>query len=514
MAAERLSMRKIKEVLRLAALGHSRRAIGRSAGISHSTVGLYLRAASEAGLSAQAAEGLTEADLERRLFPPAEVPAERPLPAWPEIERELRRPGVTLQLLWYEHKQAHPDGHQYSQFCTLFRKWKGSLDRVLRQEHKAGEKAFVDYAGQTVPVIDATTGEVRQAQIFVGVLGASNFTFAEATWSQDLSDWIGSHVRMLAFYGAVPHVLVPDNLGSGVRRASYYEPDLNPTYHEMACHYGTTVIPARVRRPRDKAKAEAGVLLIERWILARLRNHTFFSLGELNREIARLLDELNDRPFQKLSGTRRTRFEAIDRPAMLPLPQQVYEYAQWKKARIHRVDYHVAIDGHNYSAPHRLAGEQVDVRCSATSIEIFHRGERVAAHARSTRQGGYTTEPGHRPSSHQRHLEWSPERMIRWAAQTGPHTAAVVEHILQTKPHPEQGYRACLGIIRLGKRFSPERLEAACGRALEIRGISYRSIESILKNGLDQLPTDAQPTLSLPQEHAHVRGRTYYTQAN
>ncbi|MEX2553417.1 MAG: IS21 family transposase [Actinomycetota bacterium] len=507
-------MRKIKEVLRLAALGHSRRAIGRSIGISHSTVALYLEAVEAAGLTGKKAEGLSEVELESRLFPPPETAGKRPVPACPEIERELRRPGVTLQLLWYEHKQAHPRGHQYSQFCTLFRSWKGSLDRVLRQEHKAGEKVFVDYAGQTVPIIDRTTGEEQQAQIFVGVLGASNFTFAEATWTQDLSDWVGSHVRMLAFFGSVPQVVVPDNLASGVRHASYYEPDINPTYHEMARHYGTTVIPARVRRPRDKAKAEAGVLLVERWILARLRNHTFFSLSELNREIARLLDELNDRPFQKLSGSRRTRFEELDRPAMQPLPEHRYEYAQWKKARVHKVDYHVAVGGHHYSAPHRLAGEPVDVRCSASAIEIFHRGERVAAHPRSRRPGGYTTEPGHRPKSHQQHLDWSPERMIRWASQTGPSTAAVVEEILRTRPHPEQGYRACLGIIRLGKRYSDKRLEAACARAVEIGGVSYRSIESILKNGLDQQRSDAQTTLSLPQEHAHVRGRTYYTPSN
>jgi transposase len=321
-------------------------------------------------------------------------------------------------------------------------------------------------------------------------------------------------VRMFAYFGAVTRVVVPDNLASGVRHACYYEPDINPTYHEMARHYSTSVIPARVRRPRDKAKAEAGVLLAERWILARLRNHTFFSLSELGREIARLLEELNDRPFQKLSGTRRTRFEELDRPAMQPLPERTYEFAQWKKARVHRIDYHVAVEGHHYSAPHRLAGEAVDVRCSASAIEIFHRNQRVAAHPRSTRRGGYTTEPGHRPYSHQQHLDWSPQRMIRWASQTGPSTAAAVEEILRTRPHPEQGYRACLGIIRLGKRYSAPRLEAACTRALEIRGVSYRSIESILKNRLDERHPEAQTTLALPQQHAHVRGRTYYTPSN
>ena len=338
MAAERLSMRKIKEALRLAAAGQSNRAIARSLGIAHSTVQEYRARARRAGLTWPLPAEWTERELEARLFfsaGPSNV--ERPLPEWAEVHRELkakRRTSVTLQLLWVEYKEQHPDGLQYSQFCELYRRWRGGLDRVLRQEHRAGEKAFVDFAGQTVPVVDRATGEIREAEIFVAVLGASNFTYVEACGSQELPEWIGAHVRMLEFFGGVPELIVPDNIRAGVQHACYYEPDLNPTYYELAVHYGTAVLPTRVRKPRDKAKVEAGVLVVERWILARLRKLTFFGLDELNREIRRLLDLLNDRPFQKLEGSRRSLFESLDRPALGPLPESRYEFARWKKARV------------------------------------------------------------------------------------------------------------------------------------------------------------------------------------
>jgi transposase len=310
---------------------------------------------------------------------------------------------VTLQLLWVEYKLAHPEGYQYSRFCELYREWRGSLDPVLRQEHRAGEKAFVDYAGQTMPVVDRETGEVREAQVFVGVLGASNFTFAEATWSQSLPDWTGSHVRMFADFGGVPELVVPDNLASGVRKACRYEPAVNRTYEELARHYGTAVLPTRPAAPRDKAKAETGVQVVERWVLAPLRNHTFFSLVELNREIRRLLDELNDRRFQKLEGSRRTLFESLERAALRPLPNDRYEFAEWRNARVN-IDYHVAVENHFYSVPHRFVRKQIEVRLTASTIEAFHDGRRVAAHARSRRKGGFTTDPGHRPKAHREHL--------------------------------------------------------------------------------------------------------------
>lgn len=512
MAAKRLSMRKLKEVLRLRALGHSDGSIARSLNIGRSTVRRYRRRAEGVGLSWPEASGLAESELEAKLFPPPEpTDGPRPLPDWDWVQRELRRDGVTLELLWIEYKAAHPDGYQYSRFCELYREWRGTLDVVLRQEHGAGEKIFVDYAGQTVPVVNPETGEIRQAQIFVAALGASNFTYAEATWTQSLMDWTASHVRMFEYVGGVAKALVPDNLRAGVARACRYDPDVNPTYQELATHYGTTVLPTRPGEPRDKAKVETSVQIVERWILAPLRNHTFFSLAELNREIRRLLDVLNDRPFQKLEGTRRSLFEAVDRPALGPLPTTRYEFAERKSARVN-IDYHVQVEGHLYSVPYQLVRQQVEVRLAAQTIEIFHDGRRVAAHRRSSRKGTFTTDPSHRPKAHAEHLDWTPSRLIRWAEKTGPQTAAVVRRVLEERPHPEHGYRACLGIMRLGKRYSSERLEAACHRALDIRGVSYRSIASILKNGLDRLPAEEeqQASLDLPQSHENLRGSAYY----
>lgn len=514
MAAERLSMRKIKEVLRLRAAGHSDRSIARSLGVSHSTVRQYRQRAEAAGVGWPPPEELSESALEGRLFPPPPPASlERPLPEWSQIHRSLKGKNVTLQLLWLEYKESTPEGLQYSQFCERYRQWRGRVDVVLRQEHKAGEKVFVDFAGQTIPVICRETGEVRDAQIFVGVLGASSYTYAEACESQALPEWITAHVRMYEFFGGVPAVTVPDNLKSGVRHACYYEPDVNPTYQEMAAHYATTVLPTRTAKPRDKAKAEAGVLLVERWILARLRNHTFFSFTELNQEIRRLLGSLNERRFQKIDGSRRTLFEALDRPALQPLPTRRFEYAEWKKARVN-IDYHVDVLGHYYSVPYTLVRQAVEARISGSTVEVFHDGHRVAAHVRSRRKGGFTTEPTHRPKSHQKHLEWTPSRIIRWAKQTGPRTAELVNRIIEERPHPEQGYRACLGLLRLGERHGAERLEAACNRALHIRGISYRSVKSILQSGLDRTPIEDQAPLILPQEHENLRGAHYYATAD
>lgn len=513
MAAERLSVRKIREVLRLNALGLTRRDIGRSVHISHNTAGFYITRAQEAGLEPELLESLDDAELEARLFPAstAAVAPSQPIPDWVEVHQELRRKGVTLQLLWTEYKQQHPDGYQYTQYVARYRAWESVLDPVLRQEHRAGEKVFVDYAGQTVPIVHAETGEVREAQLFVGVLGASNFTFAELTETQTLPDWIGSHVRMYSYFQGVAEVTVPDNLRSGVRRACYYEPDINPTYLDLARHYNTTVLPTRVAAPRDKAKVESGVLIAERWILARLRNHTFHSLAEANHEVARLREELNDRRFQKLEGTRRTRYQELDRPALRPLPAEPYTYTEWKKARVN-IDYHVEVDRHYYSVPHQYLRKSVLVGITATTVEILLAGKRIAAHARSYRAGSYTTQWDHRPQSHQRHLEWSPDRLIRWGVAIGSSTGALVQKILESRPHPEQGYRSCLGLMRLGKQYSPERLEAACFRALRSGATTYRSVQSILKHGLDRVPLeDEQVQLELPAAHQHVRGAHYYS---
>jgi transposase len=506
-------MRKIKEVLRLKfELGLGNRQIARSCSINHSTVADYLRRAEAAGLAhwPPSAE-LDESGLEARLFPvrPA-TPGLRSTPDWAAIQDELHNnKKVTLQLLWQEYKQSNPDGYQYSRFCELYQRWAGKLDLVLRQEHRAGEKLFVDYAGDTVPVIDAKTGTVTEAAIFVAVLGASNYTYAEATWNQDLGSWIRSHVRALAFFQGAPAILVPDNCKVAVRHPCRYEPDLNPTYQEMAAHYGMAVIPARVRKPRDKAKVEAGVLLVERWILAALRKRRFFSLADLNQTIADLLERLNHRPFRKLEGNRAERFTTIDRPALRPLPAQAYSFAEWKKGRVH-IDYHVDIEGHYYSVPYALFRHELDARYTAMTVEIFHRGKRVASHARSYKIGGHTTIDAHRPKSHQRYLEWTPERLIRWASTAGPFTAALVDTILHSRPHPEQGFRSCLGILRLGKTYGADRLESAAARACTLKACSYQSVKSILKTGLDRQPALDLPPDRPPIQHANIRGTDYF----
>ncbi|MCP5188091.1 MAG: IS21 family transposase [Pseudomonadales bacterium] len=512
MPAKRLSMRKIKEVLRLKwAKGLSNRRIATACGIGRPTVSEYLRRATEAGLTWPLPANLDDAHLERLLFPPPPaLPADaRGIPDWAAIRQELKHKSVTLFLLWQEYRQANPDGYQYSWFCEHYRAWRGKLDVVMRQDHRAGEKLFVDYAGQTVPIIDRLSGEIREAQVFVAVLGASNYTYAEATWSQSLPDWIGSHVRTFRFLGGVPELVVPDNLKSGVSKAHRYEPDANPTYQDMASHYGVAVFPARVRRPRDKAKAESGVLVVERWILAALRHRQFFSLGELNSVIRDLLEKLNTRPFKKLPGCRREHFEQLDRPALQPLPAEPYVYAEWKKARVH-IDYHVAVEGHYYSAPYALIKREVDVRITRNTIECFHRGNRVASHVRSHHKGRHTTDPSHMPESHRQAGEWSPERLMRWASKTGPATAKLIQTVLGSRKHPQQAYRACLGILRLGKAYGDDRLEAACRRALTLGSCRYKSIESILKHRLDEQPLDEQQELALPDTHDNIRGPAYY----
>ena len=505
-------MRKVREVLRLKFDGgQTNRRIACSCRISRPTVADYLLRFEKAGLHWPDAAALDEVTLEHKLFPPVATAAtaERAVPDWSQVHRELRRKGVTLTLLWHEYKAAHPGGFQYSWFCDQYRAWTRKLDVVMRQEHRSGEKLFVDYAGQTVEVVDRRTGEIRHAQIFVAVLGASSYTYAEATWTQQLADWIGAHVRAFQFLGGVSELLVPDNLRSGVAKAHRYEPDLNPTYADLASHYGVAVLPARVRKPRDKAKAEAGVLLVERWILALLRHRTFFSLPELNREIAGLLERLNTRPFKKLPGTRRELFEQLDRPALRPLPAQPYEFAEWKKVRVN-IDYHVEIDGHYYSVPYQLVRKALEARYSERTVECFHKGQRVASHPRSHLKGRHTTLPEHMPAAHRSYAEWTPRRLIRWAEKTGPATAAMVQTLLERRAHPQQGFRSCLGIMRLGKRFGEERLEAACRRALTLGAYSYKSIESILRQGLDRKAVPEQQDLELSLEHENIRGSDYY----
>ena len=513
MPRDRIPMRMIRDVLRLRLeAGLSERRAARSLGVPRSTVQDYCARFRASGLTWPLATALTDGALEDALFARATTPssATRPLPEWAVIAQEKQQKGVTLWLLWHEYRAREPAGYSYSQFAVHYRQWRATIDPVMRQEYRAGERLFVDYAGLTVDIVDATTGEIREAQIFVAALGASNYTFAEATWTQSLPDWIASHVRMLEFFGGVTALLIPDNLKAGVTYASYYAPEINATYAEFATHYGTAVLPTRVAAPRDKAKVETAVQIVERELLAPLRHHRFTSLAELNEALRERLEALNDRPFQKLPGTRRSRFAETDRPALRPLPATRYEYAEWRTAKVN-IDYHIAVEKHCYSVPYTLVRATVDVRLTATMCEILHQGTRVAAHVRRQTPGGYSTDPAHRPKSHARHVEWTPSRLVRWGESIGVATGAVVAHILEHKPHPEQGYRACLGLWSLGKRYGDARLEAAAQRAQTTGAMTYRSLHSILKLGLDQSPPETmEATTNLPATHDNVRGAAYF----
>jgi len=512
MSHERLSMRKTSEVLRLKHECHlSNRAIARSCRISHSTVGEYLSRAAAASLGWPLPHGLSEAGLERLLYPEEAglVAVEpKPMPDWKEVNEELKKRHVTLRLLWIEYREAHAEGYGYSRFCELYDRWAAKLDPPMRQTHYAGEKLFVDYAGDSVPITDPESGEVSQAQVFVAVLGASNYTYAEAQNSQAMPNWIGGHVRAFACLGGLPQILVPDNLGQGVKKACRYEPDLNPTYQEMAEHYGLAVIPARVRRPRDKAKVEVGVQVVERWILARLRNWTFFSLAELNRAISKLLLELNDRQMEHLEKTRRELFEEVDRPALRPLPEKPYEYATFKTCRVN-IDYHIEFEKHLYSVPYTLIHEEVRVRATENMLEIFHKSkpEPVALHPRSSLPGRYSTQTAHMPPKHQKMAEWSGERILTWAGEIGPQTARLVQAILAARRHPEQAFRSCLGILRLSSQASPAQMETACQIALQARLLNYSGFKDILEH----LPASTKKdSLSPLPAHENIRGGNYY----
>lgn len=506
----RLPMRKIREVLRLAAGGMSTRQMASSLGVGRTTLREYLNRARSAGLSWPLADGLSDSDLERLVFPRATggTHGGYPQPDWSYVHAELRRKGVTLALLWEEYRTVHPDGYAYSRYCELYTRWEGKLSPVMRQRHPAGERLFVDYAGATIDVVCPETGEVRPAQLFVATLGASNYTYVEASWSQQLPDWIASHARALAFFGGAPSQIVSDNLKAGVTKACFYDPAINRTYADMAAHYDTAVVPARPRKPKDKAKVEAAVLLAERWIVARLRNRRFFGLDELNAAIRLLLDQLNGKVTRHLGASRRDLFERLDRPAMKPLPVEPYVYAEWKQCRV-GLDYHIDIGRHYYSVPHQLLKQKLWARITARTVEVFFEGKRVASHARTSGNHQHSTHREHMPANHRFRADWTPERIRRQASRIGPNTQAFVEVVMRERKHPEQGFRTCLGIIRLAKTFGRDRLEAACERALQINARSYSSLHSILKNGLDRTPrhraTD-EPAIT----HSNIRGADYF----
>ncbi len=501
-------MRKIKDVLRLkldAQLSHER--IAAALKLSKGVVAKYVSLAAAAELDWPTISGLDEVTLQRRLLNPAERPrpSQFALPDYGRIHQELRRKGMTLMLLWEEHVAQHAPAptHCYSQFCENYRRYARTLKRSLRQIHRAGEKLFIDFAGPTVGLSDG-----NRAHIFVAALGASSYTFVCATPREGMLDWLNSCAAALRFFGGVPQLLVPDNPRAMIANPNRYEPRANDTVEDFARHYATSVLPARPRSPQDKAKVESAVQVVERWILMRLRHQAFDSVDDVNEAITPLLQRLNHRPFQKLPGSRASAFAELDRPALQPLPLQAWEFAQYKSVRVH-VDHHVEFEGHRYSVPQALVGLLLEARVTTRTVEILHRGQRVASHRRSAHKGGFTTISEHLSAAHRAHREWTPERLIHWGESIGVATGRIVTRLLEERRHPEHGYRACLGLLSLVKRYGKPRLEAACVLAMELGTAKYSHVRDILASGRDRQASNAVAEWTSP-EHAHVRGAAYY----
>ncbi len=507
MTQERLTVRKIREILRLKEeAGLSNRAIARACKISNSTVGEYLRRARKAGFHWPLPEGLSEDELFQKLFPEAKRGSnpERPLPDWETVRRELKKKGVTLKLLWIEYRDKHPQGYRYTRFCEYYRGWAKTQSPTGRFLHNGGEEMEVDYAGLTLTIVNPETGETHQAPVFVATLPASDYVYAEVQPSQELCHWIHGHVRAFCFFGGVPKILRPDNPKTGIKSPNYYEPDLNPTYQELAEYYQVAVLPARVRKPRDKSHAENGVQNVERWLLAPLRNQTFFGEAEANRAIKPRLDGLNNREMTHLGKSRRQLFEELDQPELRPLPQTPYQFATWKTARVN-IDYHVAFEKHFYSVPHTLIHQQVEIKATEHLVEIFHKGQQVAIHPRSSNAGRFSTRSEHMPSNHRFVLELNADWLLKQAQAVGPQTTQYLTALLRARSFPEQAYRSCLGVLSLARKYPVSLLETACQYSLEAHLLSYRDLKSELE-ALARPSTAATPS----PVHENIRGETYY----
>ena len=503
-------MRKVREVLRLRhEFGYSPRKIGRICSVGRTTAQEYLLRASARGLSWPLPEGMTDEDLENMLYPKkhikesekGEIPLEH-------VYLELKRKNVTLALLWEEYMQANLGGYRYSRFCEIYRKYSKTLNYSMRQEHKAGEKVFVDF-GENLKIVDPVTGEFIKTKLFVGVWGASNYTYACATADEKSHSWIRAHTDMLAYFGCVPKAFVPDNLKSAVTKPCRYEPELNPVYAEFAEHYDASVLPARIKKPKDKSKAETGVKLIKRWILARLRNRVFYSLAELNRAIAIELERFNEKKMKRFNKSRKELFETLDKPAALMLPETQFEFYEWKKAKVN-INYHIAFEKHDYSIPYTLVGKEIEIQAKDKVIEIYYKGKRVCSHKRSAKEHGCTTVKDHMPPSHQKYAEWTPERILSYAEKCGPSVKELAEKIINNRKYPEQAYKSCLGIIRLEKHFTADRLNKACKRALKYNAYNYSSVKNILNNNLENLRETETYTRAV-KDHENIRGPEYYS---
>lgn len=511
--ARRMSMKNIKEILRLASDGSlSVRQIAKSCNCSPTTVSAVIERAKTADLTLDwpMINQMSEEVLENKLYPDEDYRTERPLPDMNFIHTELKRKGVTLQLLWQEYLEQYPDGLGYSQFCDYYLKWRGKRNLSMHQIHKAGEKTYVDWVGPTMKVFDRKTGEIATAYFFVGVLGASELFYTEVFPSMDMGSWITAHIHMFEYFGGTTDILVPDNLKTGVTKSCYYEPEIHPTYLEMARHYQMAIIPARVRKPKDKSLAEYSVQLVERWIIAKHRDDTYFSFYELNRMVHRELDLANLKPFQKMDGSRRSVFEQTERHRLNPLPIKPYEIAEFKTATV-APDYHVEFNGNFYSVPYRFVRDRVEIRATMNTIEVLKGGTRIASHPRihPDERNGFNTIPDHMPESHRFQAEWTPERLTKWADKVGPNTSEYITKVMQTRPHPEQGFRSCLGILKAGDTYGGKTLEKACIQGLAIKKYSYKSLKIILDNLSDERETETEQPLPL---HSNIRGKEYFKQ--
>ena len=510
MAQERIGMRKIKEILRMGFdSGISKNKIARCCKIGRKTVQIYFHRFEASGLKWPLPDNMSDEDLERKLFSEHKVKSSaRELLNYEYLCQEIKKPNVTLALLWEEYKQDYPDGYQYSQFCELFRRYRKTLNYSMRQDHKAGEKTFVDF-GEGLKLVDPRTGELIPTKLFVSVWGASTLTFAKASLGEDISNWIDVNVSALEYYGCCPKAIVPDNLKSAVSKACRYEPEINPTYAEFASHHGVVIFPARPYRPKDKPKAENGVKLTKRWILAKLRNRIFCSLTQMNAAIRELLEIFNNKQMKRLKKSRRELFEILDKPNALPLPPEKYVFAEWKKVKVN-IDYHVCFDDHYYSVPYTFIHQELEIRATRGIIEIFKKGQRICSHQRSYCKFQHTTQVEHMPRAHQKHLEWTPARILAWAEKCGPSVKKLVERIIQSRKFSEQAYRCCLGLFRLGAKFSDERLEKACRRALEYHIESYRGVNNILLKNLDRIDIKEKNEQKIFVLHENIRGAGYY----
>jgi len=510
MAQRRLSMRKTREILRLRYTANpGLRAIARSCRVSTTTVKRTLAAAETVALTWPLPADLSDSALEQQLFGDRQsgVSAGGPQPDWERVSLELKKKHVTLLLLWEEYRRNHPDGFGYSHWCDLYARWgKTHVEPVLRQECRAGEALFVDWAGSTVPYME--NGKEREAHVFVAVLGGSDLVFADVFTDERLPSWIRAHVEAFTFLGGVPETVVPDNPKTAVTAACRYEPDLNHAYQELAEYYGTVILPARVRKPRDKARAENGVRNVGQRIMAPLRHCQFMSLGEVREAVLEQRRLLNERPFQKRAGCRRTLFEQVEKPVLRPLPAHPLPVGEWRQSTVYK-DYHIELDRLYYSVPYRYIGETVDVRLGDRTVEIFHDGLRLAVHPRQPENGKASTLPEHRTMAHRSYIERDADSFIAKAAAVGGNCAQAVKTILQNFPHPEMAFRSCEGILRLGRQHGAQRLEVACLRCLESGTVRYRHIEQMLSNRMEHIgPAEADPT---PVRHANLRGPAYYS---